>query len=290
MTFLSLTALGIVISTNSRAASHGNFVKMTFLFSVLSDKSVKDRIGRSTKVSVLNLVTEHICCLPQWPILLTWIIFNPSMDIWSHVQSSVGWNYLSIPKLQRWNRWSLGMDKLFHSTRYHGYNYLSMLGFKLIHVSKRGPRYCSGWYITLIIQNSGKFRYLLWDFSSRVKPAWWLDFGQICLCKCSIGWILHSHPSNTSLIDTHPAHLKTNIFKIAWVFKKCLKCVNMFLFGLSEQKYAHFHHERCIYVHISNILCCSLEVTVLMCCRIEQAQMYVRTPEWYIHILQWLTY
>ena len=97
-----------------------------------------------------------------------------------------------------------------------------------------------------------------------VKPAWWLNFGQICLCKCSIGWIIHSHPSNTSLIDTHTAHLKTNIFKVAWVFKKCLKCVNMFLFGLSEQKYAHFHHDRRIYVHISNILCCSLEVTVLM--------------------------
>ena len=51
----------------------------------------------------------------------------------------MGWNYLSIPKLQHCNRWGLGMDKLFHRTLYDGCNYLSMLGLKLIHVSKRGP-------------------------------------------------------------------------------------------------------------------------------------------------------
>ena len=33
----------------------------------------------------------------------------------------------------------LGMDKQFHPTRYYGYNYLSKLGLKLNHVSKRGP-------------------------------------------------------------------------------------------------------------------------------------------------------
>ena len=52
----------------------------------------------------------------------------------------MGWNYLSIPKLQRCNRWSLGIDKLFHPIHYNGCNYLSMLGLKLNHVSKRGPR------------------------------------------------------------------------------------------------------------------------------------------------------
>ena len=35
-------------------------------------------------------------------------------------------------------RWSLGKDKLFHATHYSGCNDLSMLGLKLIHVSKRG--------------------------------------------------------------------------------------------------------------------------------------------------------
>ena len=53
----------------------------------------------------------------------------------------MGWNYISIPKLQRCNRWSLGMDKYFHSTLYWACDYLSMLGLKLNHVSKRsyGP-------------------------------------------------------------------------------------------------------------------------------------------------------
>ena len=52
-----------------------------------------------------------------------------------------GWNYLSIPKLNfnGCNRWSLGMDKCFHPTVYNGCDYLSMLGLKLNHVSKRAP-------------------------------------------------------------------------------------------------------------------------------------------------------
>ena len=45
------------------------------------------------------------------PLLLTWFNFNPSMDKWLQAWLSVGWNYLSIPKLQRLHRWSLGMYK-----------------------------------------------------------------------------------------------------------------------------------------------------------------------------------
>ena len=48
---------------------------------------------------------------------------------------------LSIAKLQRLHRLSLGMDKWFHPTHYNGCKYLSMLGLKLNHVSKRGPWY-----------------------------------------------------------------------------------------------------------------------------------------------------
>ena len=48
-------------------------------------------------------------------------------------------NYLSFPKLQRFHRWSFGMDKLFHPTLNNGCNYLSMLGLKLNHDRKRGP-------------------------------------------------------------------------------------------------------------------------------------------------------
>ena len=59
-----------------------------------------------------------------WPLLLTWINFNPSMD-----------NYTHAPVL---HHWSLGMDKSFHSTFYNGCNYLSMLRLKLFHVCKGG--------------------------------------------------------------------------------------------------------------------------------------------------------
>ena len=78
--------------------------------------------------------------LCQGPLLQTWINFNPSMDKESHAQWYVRWNYLSIPKLQRCNRWSLGMDKWFNLTLYNGCNYLSMLGSKLNHVTERNPR------------------------------------------------------------------------------------------------------------------------------------------------------
>ena len=50
-----------------------------------------------------------------------------------------GWNYLSIPTLQRLHRWCLGIDKLFYPTLQNICNYSSMLGLKLIHASKRGP-------------------------------------------------------------------------------------------------------------------------------------------------------
>ena len=50
----------------------------------------------------------------------------------------MGWNNLSIPKPQRCNCCSLEMNKLFHPTLYQAWTYLSMLGLKLKHVSKRG--------------------------------------------------------------------------------------------------------------------------------------------------------
>ena len=52
----------------------------------------------------------------------------------------MGWNHLSIPKLQRYIRGGLGMDWWFHFTLYNGSDYLSVLGLELIHGSKRSPR------------------------------------------------------------------------------------------------------------------------------------------------------
>ena len=43
-----------------------------------------------------------------------------------HPLHTVGWNYLSIPKLQRLHRWSLGMDKSLHLTLCNGCNSSSM--------------------------------------------------------------------------------------------------------------------------------------------------------------------
>ena len=45
--------------------------------------------------------------------------------------------------------WSLGMDKYFHPTLYWVWDYLSMLGIELIHVTKSdssiGPRQAISW-------------------------------------------------------------------------------------------------------------------------------------------------
>ena len=77
-----------------------------------------------------------VCCLG--PLLLTCFSVIPSMDKQLHPLYGVGWNYLSIPKLQRCSYWILGIDKKFHLTLYWACDYLSMLGLKLNHVSKRG--------------------------------------------------------------------------------------------------------------------------------------------------------
>ena len=49
----------------------------------------------------------------------------------------MGWKCLSIPKLQRWSRWCLGIDKSFRPTLYWVCDFLSMLGFN--RVRKRDP-------------------------------------------------------------------------------------------------------------------------------------------------------
>ena len=43
----------------------------------------------------------------------------------------------SIHKLQRLNRWTLGMDEVFHPTLYWVYDYLSMQGINIIHFDKK---------------------------------------------------------------------------------------------------------------------------------------------------------
>ena len=53
---------------------------------------------------------------PWGPFSKRWTNSYPSMDKYLPAQKNVSWNYLSIPKLHKGNRWSLGMDKYFHPT------------------------------------------------------------------------------------------------------------------------------------------------------------------------------
>ena len=61
------------------------------------------------------------------------------------------WNYLSIPKLRRCSRWNLGLGKYFHPTHYWACHYLSMLGLRLIHVSKKGACYLASIAVSIFI-------------------------------------------------------------------------------------------------------------------------------------------
>ena len=92
---------------------------------------------------VNNLISNSMTDIHPTPLfLLTRFNLNPCMDKYSHPLYSVGWNYLSIPKLQWLNSWSLGMDRYFHPTLYLACNYLSKLVLKLNRVSKRDQKGC----------------------------------------------------------------------------------------------------------------------------------------------------
>ena len=54
------------------------------------------------RTSNIRVYSDHHCRLVALPA---------SMDMYLHPLCCVGWNYLSIPKLQRLHRWSLGMDE-----------------------------------------------------------------------------------------------------------------------------------------------------------------------------------
>ena len=68
----------------------------------------------------------------KWPVTRKMFPFD-DVIMWN-----VGWNDLSISKLQRL-RWNLGMDKYFHPTFYNGCNYLIIFIYKLIYVNKMVP-------------------------------------------------------------------------------------------------------------------------------------------------------
>ena len=101
----------------------------------------------------------------------------------------MGWNYLSIPKLQWCHCWSLGRDKLFHPTLYNGCNYLSMQGLNSIHVSKRAP-------VVIWLCKTGNmgylsiYRYCWFSVVKNLKIRWPWDDGNInSLNICINGYV-----------------------------------------------------------------------------------------------------
>ena len=92
---------------------------------------------------------------------------------------------LPIPKLQRSNRWSLVVDKWFHLTLCWVCNYISMLWFRLIHGSKRGP----WWYQCQIPRH-------LWSSARSLHGT--------CLFFRLTPSIILSHESSTTWVLPHP--------------------------------------------------------------------------------------
>ena len=85
----------------------------------------------------------------------------------------MGWNFLSILKLQRCNHWSLGMEKQFHPWLYIACDYLPMLGLKLNHVSKGDPIAFPTWSLIYGLSWSGLMKVrLACVFQSQYHDCW----------------------------------------------------------------------------------------------------------------------
>ena len=122
------------------------------------------------------------------------------------------WSYSSIPKLQRCNRWSLGMNRSFPPTLYWTCDYLSMVGLKLYYVSKSGPRWPSWggipWFMSLI-----------WEASILPQDSISLIYNHINLIFCLIG----PHQRLLTLSTNQLSPLRTQgsldtIHYLEWVF------------------------------------------------------------------------
>ena len=71
------------------------------------------------------------------PFYEHWLTLIPAW-ISNYIHYKV-WDEITYPFLFLNFNGCLGVDKQFHPTHYNGCYYLSMLGFKLNHVSERGP-------------------------------------------------------------------------------------------------------------------------------------------------------
>ena len=114
----------------------------------------------------------------------------------------MGWNYLSIPKLQRSHHCNLGMDAYFHAKLYWAHDYLSMVGLKLNHVDKRGPMaavthtlWCKVWVSEIEVLEIAWWSELIW--------RGWLEKSRISLgyvTYCSRDILVSAQQSRTENI------------------------------------------------------------------------------------------
>ena len=104
----------------------------------------------------------------------------------------MGWNYLSIPKLQRLHCWSLGINIYFIPTYCNGCNYSSMLRLKFIHVSLflllTATKQLYEWYFLSVCPSVTPFQYIsiivsLWNFQELSPMTRW---GQVQRSKVKV--------------------------------------------------------------------------------------------------------
>ena len=72
----------------------------------------------------------------RWTLISAWI----SNHMFSKVRGEITYPFPNCQPSQQLHHWSLGMDKWFQPALYNRSNYLFMLGLKLNHGSKMGPR------------------------------------------------------------------------------------------------------------------------------------------------------
>ena len=148
------------------------------------------------------------------------------------------WNYLSIPKLQRWSHRSLGMDRLFHPTLHWACDYSSMCGFKLIHVIKWGPT-CNCW--ELVIE-----RYLLLMTEWMWKMSLALVFHGTVFVTGKRTWVNF----NTFTREPKTLFITVDFAQILKIWNDSIACISAFLYVACIRAFLTWS----TYQSISNIL------------------------------------
>ena len=163
------------------------FVPQSYMYSL---QSIDVFIWSFAYMAWYTLAELWIMCLFSFScstcICICCVTIN-DFELWTFeviTSLSVGSNYLFISKLQCWNRWSLGMDELFHPTLFWACNYLYMLGLKLNHVSKRGPWMSSYWCTYIVIPDSAHLS--SWYMNATVLCSFFQSWREAYYCSPEI--------------------------------------------------------------------------------------------------------